>query len=324
MILTDRLKSLLAACDDAAVENVRAGKGGPFAASLHIYDQAEDEWITLAGPVGNAVLETGLASAHAEDRIITPDSVSRLKMCLGARPGSQIYAVSSAESCPACHAKLEILARDLIRERLIAPGAFTVAYGATYEDTESIAGFNDAPYHNDFQLPPGTGLIRQETMAVAAVPDAVRVEFETCLGRCAAVVLEDRIYKGEGAKPEVSAIQAACHARKEYGINDSWDLKRATLYTWTRDIGPLAYAEAQWANIGRWVTVLHGNAAHAQTIESEGIKNGDLFRVIGARPYTHPDSALRFLHVTPFENRGQQEWRLLCESGNVRIYNGAG
>lgn len=316
------LRAALEACDAAALENVRAGRGGPFAASLHVYDRGAGAWATLAGPVGNAVLETGVASAHAEDRVIVPAHVAVLRDALrriGAA-GAHVYVVSSGESCPACHAKLEILARHLLREGLVLPGRFSVVYGATYEDTMQVAGFNDIRYHDDFQVIPGTGLIRQSVITLEDLPEAVRDKLARYTGAVAVVADGPALYAGGGALPELAAIQVACALRQRAGVAEPWNLRGATLYSPTRQIGPLSYAEAQWANIGHWVTV---DGAGPETIEVAELKNDALFAIIATRPYTHPDSALTFLHLTPFENRAQQEWRRLHEADAVVSYNGA-
>ncbi len=72
------LKKLVEEADLAAVENVREGRGGPFGASLNIIN-LENNWVMRIGEIaGNAVLETGIGSAHAEDQALSPENVRAL------------------------------------------------------------------------------------------------------------------------------------------------------------------------------------------------------------------------------------------------------
>ena len=318
-LLHDRLR----ACDDCAVENVRAGLGGPFGASLHVYDGSA--LIDVAGPVGNAVLSTGLASAHAEDRVMVPENVEKLRAVLrrvGA--GASVYVVSSAESCPACHAKLEILARSLIHDGLLGAGHFHVLYGATYDDTRDVAGFNDAPYHIDMTKGPADRLIAVEHCALNDCPVRIRDE----LARGHAVVSGHDGYSFAGADArdedivataEISAIRAACRAEQSSGSPTPWDLEGGVLYSPAFAVGPLMYAEAQWANISR--IALTGQAT-AQ--EAADIGNERFFSVIAARPYNGTDAAARIIRLSPFENKAQHEWaRQRDENPDAaRQYNG--
>lgn len=320
--LEKSLGDLLTACDHAALSNVRAGRGGPFAASMHVHDRRSDAWVTVVPPCGNAVIETGQASAHAEDRVLAAAHLASLKKTLQQyEPGqANVYVVSSAESCPACHAKLEIAARQLRADGIIGPGCFHVAYGASYEETASIAGFNDAPYHHDFQNIPGTGLIKQKFLDMQDIPEPVR-SFMRREGPCAVVVSQQDVDYATGERPEISAIQKISAQKKKRGDPAPWDLGGAILYTCVRDIGPMAYAECQWSHVACWVTV-SGCGGHVERQEAPGISNHDLFRVVAARPYTHPQSALHFLHIRPFANLAQQEWQKLSKLGKVQSYNG--
>lgn len=313
------LRDLLAAADREAVKNVRSGRGGPFAASLHVYNRAKAVMIEIAPPAGNAVLETGLASAHAEDRIIAPANIRALKMALRAMgpEAAEVYLVSSAESCPACHAKLEILARILVHEGLLQPGRFTVVYGASYDDTRDVAGFHDAPYHHDMTKPEEQRLIRVERDTPPAGISA---------GVAAVVMPDGRIFTAADdrdddviATAEIRAIRAACAAGKEAGADTPWDLGGAVLYAPVDVVGPLMYAESQWANIGR--IVLTGETGRN---EAPGIGNADLFSTIAARPYNHETSALRILRLQPFANLAQHEWARLNkeEPSRITVYNG--
>lgn len=306
----DILRAALEACDHAATANVAAGRGGPFAASLHLYDGTA--WHRIAGPVGNAVLETGLASAHAEDRLILPGSVATLVAGLQrCDPGAaRVAVVSSAESCPACHTKLEILARRLVHDGLLAPGRFAVVYGASYEGTAAVAGFNDSLYQDDFMRPENQRMIPHRR--IDAPPSGHP-------GGAAAVEHHGQWFRGDGAHPESAAIHAACTAQKQSAQATPWNLDGAVLYTDAAIIGPLTYAEAQWANIAQIVST--GDSSRD---EAPGIGNADLFDIIATRPYTHPRSALSLIRLEPFANRAQHEWRARADRGEARFYNGSG
>ncbi|QQG36540.1 MAG: hypothetical protein HYS17_01750 [Micavibrio aeruginosavorus] len=328
LIAREILTKLVTEADDAAVENVREGRGGPFGASLNVIN-LENGWIVRIGDVaGNAVLETGVGSAHAEDQALSPENIHALKSALKSRDPAKtaVIVASSAESCPACHAKLEILARLLVSEKLLRLGHFIVAYGASYADTKNIAGFNDEPYHADMLKPEGARLIRVDTIARDRLTHAVQEEL---LQHEAVVETARGLYAGGDERdhhftltPEVTALRAACLHNRENGSATPWDLQRATLYTTTAQIGPLAYAEAQWANIARWVRV--AGAESFTPTEAPDISNNDLFAAVAARPYNHSHSALQVIHISPFANRGQQEWaRLQAERPErLKTYNG--
>ncbi len=329
MIDTEILKKLVEEADAAAVENVREGRGGPFGASLNIIN-LEKNWVIRIGEVaGNAVLETGVGSAHAEDQALSPENIRALKANLKDRDPAKtaVVVASSAESCPACHAKLEIIARILVEERLIQLGHFIVAYGATYGDTLNVAGFNDEPYHADLLKDPHERLIKIETLAMDRLPSAV----QESLVYAPAVVQADGVELSGGHDerdrhftfiPEVTALRGACAMRKAKGASDPWDLHKATLYTTTAQIGPLAYAEAQWANVARWVQVT-GDSTNVPA-EAPQISNDDLFQAVAMRPYNNQRSALRVVRIEDFANLGQHEWAKIQAEDPERLktYNG--
>lgn len=326
LIPQEILKKLVDEADMAAVENVREGRGGPFGASLNIVNLANYHVLRIGNIAGNAVLETGVGSAHAEDQALSPENVRALKANLKNMDAGKVAVVvaSSGESCPACHAKIEILARILIDEQLLVEGHFIVAYGATYADTLHVAGFNDEPYHADMTKPESARLIRIESAQIDDVPDAVK---QVLAGAPVALVTGNHVIAGQDERskhftfvPEVAAMRAACQQQKQRGAAEPWDLQRATLYTFTPQIGPLAYAEAQWANIARLVRV-SGNQTIAP--EAPAISNDDLFRAIATRPYNNPHSVLRVVRMTPFANAGQHEWaRLQSTNPDLKNYNG--
>lgn len=319
-------KKLVDEADLAAVENVRAGRGGPFGASLNIINLENRHVLRIGAIAGNAVLETGVGSAHAEDQALSPENIHALKSNLKNRDPQKVAVVvaSSGESCPACQAKIEILARILIDERLLPLGHFIVAYGASYADTLSVAGFNDEPYHADMTKPEGVRLIRIENIPYEQLPAGVQLRFEET---SAVVQTSAGIFGGTDERarhfaltPEVTAMRAAAQAQKAKGATEPWDLQKATLYSAATQIGPLSYAEAQWANIARWVRV---SAQKDVSPEAPGISNDDLFRAIAARPYNNQYSALRVVRVAPFDNRGQHEWAKLQQSNpDLKNYNG--
>ncbi len=316
----DYLKDLVDEADTAALETVRAERGGPFGAILCLYNMKTGAVRRIGDPAGNAVLATGLASAHAEDQVLSPANIAELEARLQTAAGrdSCIVLASSAESCPACHAKAEILARILMHEGFIEPGRFVLAYGAAYHDTKMIAGFNDEPYHADMLRPASARLIAIET---TRTPDRA-------LTAPAMVVLPDgRHFSAHDHRerhftltPEVSAIRAAVLNRKHAGEKDPWNLGGAILYTHTTEPGPLAYAECQWANVTRWVGVEGGAPAH----EAPDIANESLFRAVAQRPYNGPGAAVRVVQVEGFENRAQKEWKCLLDRGTpgLALYNG--
>lgn len=326
LIPQEILKKLVDEADLAAVENVREGRGGPFGASLNIINLAHNHILRIGDIAGNAVLETGVGSAHAEDQALSPENVRALKAHLKNRdlPKTAVVVASSGESCPACHAKIEILARILLDEGLIQPGHFVVAYGATYADTLNVAGFNDEPYHADMNKPEAARLIQIEDMDAAKLPAELKSQISDA---CALVQSSNGNFTGHDERsthftltPEVTAMRAACHAQKIQGAPEPWDLQRATLYTTTRQIGPLGYAEAQWANIARWVRVSGMNSAAP---EAPAINNDALFQAIAARPYNNQYSILNVVRITPFANLGQQEWaKLQTENPELKNYNG--
>lgn len=329
MIDPDILKKLVVEADSAAVENVREGRGGPFGASLNIINFETGHVMRIGQVSGNAVLETGVGSAHAEDQALSPENIRALKANLKNRDVAKIAVVvaSSAESCPACHAKLEIIARILVEERLIQRGHFIVAYGATYGDTLNVAGFNDEAYHADMLKAPSARLIKIESVSMDRLPQAVQEN----LAYAPAVVQTDDVGLSNGRDerdvhftftPEITALRGACAVRRAKGAADPWDLHKATLYTTTAQIGPLAYAEAQWANVARFVLVT-GDVTNVPD-EAPQINNDDLFQAVAMRPYNNERSALQIVHIEPFDNLGQHEWaKLLAENPErLKTYNG--
>ena len=316
-LLRDELAAMVADCDRAAVANVRAGHGGPFGASLAVYNRADGTVMPVAGPACNAVLETGLAGAHAEDRVLQPPHLARLCDVLGdvGADHAIVLLASSGESCPACYAKIEIVARDLIRRGLIVPDGFVLAYGASYEDTRVVAGFNDEPYHADMAGPADARKIGW-CISDEILPVPARVVMDGGAVYDAPAPRHDE--QTPLLTPEVRAIYAACHAQKARGADEPWNLRGAVLYTRSVCAGPLMYAESQWANIARIVQC--GGPATAD--EAGDMGNADFFRVVAARPYNGPGAAVCVVRIQPFETAAQHEWARLSADGAVAHYNG--
>ena len=328
---------LLQDTDDFAVENVRKGLGGPFGASVHVYNTRTAELIQIGDLRANAVLSTGMGSAHAEDQAMSPAMIAELRAVLAEaeKPAhNRVIFSSSGQSCPACHAKEEILARTLIQEGLLKSGNFLVHYGATYEDTAEIAGFNDAPYHEDMQKTPTRRMIQTlQSSDGFDVQESISTIFEDAIEPVSVIEMPDGVlyigYENRAddlmATSEVSAIRAAARAQKEAGADTPWNLGAATLYT-SGTPGPLGYAECQWANVTRWVMVDHARKDDWATQEAPNISNTAFFNIIAAAHYNGPESAITVQRLSPFENKSQYAWKekLAAEEEPSKIlYNGA-
>ena len=235
----DILKTLVEETDEFAIKNVQSGKGGPFGASVHVYDLVSGDLTMIGDLEANAVIDKGMGSAHAEDQAMNPETVNALKSyleSLSKHSDAVVIFSSSGESCPACHSKEEILNRHLIDEGLLKSGRFAVTYGATYADTANIAGFNDEPYHRDMQKPKGSGMISIDRDNIINIPDEVRQIFEQSDVPVSVIALPDgRFIAGYEdrdadlmATSEVSAIRAATQKLRADGIVESWVLGGAS------------------------------------------------------------------------------------------------
>lgn len=304
----DMLKHLLQKADKFAEENVKRGDGGPFGASLHVFNAGRDaKRRDIGTPAANAVLKKGQASAHAENEALSPENIDELRAVLAqCGAGTTVVLASSGESCPACHAKEEILARTLQAEGLIqGADQFLVIYGATFEQTRTVAGFNDEPYLWDMQKTPDQRHVKTTQAPVADIPEAVAGIFAAAETPVAVVVRDDEVI-GFGFADRGNDLMA------------------------TAEVGPLAYAECLWANVGRFVTVNHPRQAAFATQEAPGIGNRDLFEIVSRRPYNGPGSAIHVADFSNgFENRAQLAWREKMEAerrvtGRTKsLYNGA-
>lgn len=327
LIPREIMTALLNNTDDFAVENVRAGRGGPFGASIHVVDLSGKEnplIVPVGGMAANAVLATGIASAHAEDQALLNTHILKehLKAARGAateaNPDIAVLFSSSGESCPACHSKLEIVSRSLLRDNLLAPGRFIVTYGATYKDTAEIAGFNDEPYHHDMRKLPQDRMIKIVASELNEIPPPIVQIFNSFSQNAVSVLRlpDGTLFTGQNSRTdattlttEVSAIRSACMAAKNAGAATPWDLGKATLYTRTQDIGPLAYAECQWANVTDIVAVRDERCKSSGTQEAPGISNAEFFNVIADAHYNTAGHTLNIQRIIPFANKAQHAWR---------------
>lgn len=160
------LLELLHESDDFAVQTVNAGQGGPFGSRLFGINRQTHEIQPITGHVANAVLSTGLSNAHAEDQNKTPE-LQRATFDFFRnnrwQDGWSLLEVSTGESCTSCQSKQEIMSRILRQHDLLDPTdpeAYSVVFGASYKDTEEVAGFNDAIYGEDMNKPEGERLIQ--------------------------------------------------------------------------------------------------------------------------------------------------------------------
>lgn len=113
---------------ELSIENVNAGRGGPFAAII-----VKDGEVIAEGT--NLVTSTNDASAHAE--VVAIREACRRLQCFELR-GCEIY--SSAEPCPMC--------MGLVYWARLAK----VYYGNSAEDA-ARAGFDDAYIYRELALP---------------------------------------------------------------------------------------------------------------------------------------------------------------------------
>ncbi len=314
--------------DVFAENNVKQGRGGPFGAALLVLDR-DGLWHEIGNLAANAVLSKGIGSAHAESEVLSPENVNILKeKLLHTGPDSLVVIVSSGESCPTCHAKEEILARVLVAEGLLNQGNVFVVYGTSYEQTESIAGFNDKVYLEDMQKDTCFRLIQQQVMDIKNLPAPVRSIFEASTEQVAVIYQGEKV-SGIGydqrhfnimATAEVVAIWEACLRQKKSGTESPWDLRDAVLYTSTPVVGPLEYAESLWANIMRRVTVSYPQSVNWATQEVPDLSNDDFFQVIASRPYNKAGGFVTVLYLGQnFQNRAQYAWKEKIED-EKKIY----
>jgi len=349
------LHQQLVATDTFATENVRQGRGGPFGAALHIIDLDTGKAIQVGALAANAVLKTGIASQHAEAEVLSPDNQRELRIKLEAlkaqnRTNLAVVCTSSGQSCPACQAKQEIVARDLALDGLLPKGRFVVTYGATFEDTAQIAGFNDAPYvlDNILRLTKTNEktMVEVQHRSLDDIPEDIRARFLLAQadgrdiafldGANVTITGEDNRAHDLFATAGVQTIRDACRKQNEMvgkdgqklpapwmlGNRDEAPEREAVLYTSLKNPGPLLLAEAQWAGVARIVCLGGPDMTQAMARETPDVSNVEFAKACWSG-YNRPESYLSVIRLMPFDNHAQYAWQeKLAREGNAILYNG--
>ena len=334
----DVLRHCLEDVDLFAKENVALGRGGPFGARLALFtvDKSGACIPQIQFPVScNMVLESGIGSFHAEAQALNAGHIAILKqkihhLSFDTQATPVVVLFSSAQPCMACQTKIEICARQLVHANLIQPKNFLLVYGSNYEETEKIAGFHDYAYALDFfnfrnSEQTKYNLIAHEEATNDTLPREVHdVLIDNAL--IEAILVRDGHIIGLGydqrtdndyfKTSECVALHAASRALKNDGHATPWSLDGAQLYTLNPDIGPLSYAECQWAAVEKVVSILPPPAPpfakqkeeqNAKHLDCPNCSNNELFQRI-AEGYNTPWSALTVAQDKLFANAGQKEW----------------
>jgi hypothetical protein len=284
------------------------------------------------GLTTNGVRLTGDPCAHGEDQAIRKfheDAVTALQK----NKGAKLILFSSAEPCPNCRAKIEMFARHLVIQHLIKAGDFFTYYGATYQDTQDIAGFLDAAYFEEFKRPADQRTLRITRKNISDLDQALQSlikEQGTSQPFCVLASKQNRLVSTQKDvelkwldTPETTAVRALGAAQLKAGSATPWNMDGSTLYTAQTDIGPMLYATALWANVGAIVCLDVGTP---QTTEMNGIPNPLFFEIISA-PYDDPRNIAKIKgcdSVRP-KLKAQRLWRDLLASGTLpptALYNG--
>lgn len=329
----DLVHHYLDGLDRTAADNVRAGTGGPFSARIVLFTKNAEGTCTPFHefPITtNMVLKSGIASHHAEAEALDSTHMAALKehirrlSFVDRLQAPVVVLFSSAQPCMACLTKIEIAARHLVQRKLIAPKDFLLIYGATYAQTEAVAGFYDYAYALDFfsyghEDLKRYHLIRTRCASLNDAPTEVRdimrnnALIEAALvkeGEILGVGYDQRTPHNLYETAECVAIHAASRALREAGSQTPWNLRGATLYTTNADIGPLSYAEGQWAGITDVVLLKEAACLRAQNtkaLDCPDCTNPVFFQKI-AQGYNTPWSAIHVLCDPRFPNLGQQAW----------------
>jgi len=349
----DILRNCLEDVDLFTKENVASGRGGPFGARLALFTIDKEGRCSpqIQFPVScNMVLETGIGSFHAEAQALNPGHTAILKqkirqLAFDTKATPIVVLFSSAQPCMACQTKIEIFARHLVHDKLIQPKNFLLVYGAHYDETEKIAGFHDYAYALDFfnfhnNENTKYNLITHEDLPLDNLPPEIHnvlsnnALIEAVLvreGRVIGLGYDQRTENDFFNTAECAALHAASRDLKNSGHETPWRLNGAHLYTLNEDIGPLSYAECQWAAVEKVVSISSTAAPQSNAREMNRIKhqhtkqldcsdctNSVLFQKI-SEGYNTPWSALTVIHDQDFANRGQKEW---AQRMNRIFYNG--
>lgn len=345
------LQAFLQATDDHALENVKQDLGGPFGARFVVVTQ--DGKIHPVGKnVGNAVISSGIASRHAEHENWTQnmDAVEEMLSNLSGQK-KMLLELSSGESCINCHTKQEIGFATLRAKGLLEEGDEAhVVFGATYRQTADVAKFNDLVYllalqkikgldfdagtHNtitDADAKDGVKLaamLNHKSQDISDIPPEIAEIFRTS-NRAVVVIVKDGEVFTTGTDerdehfsrtPEVVALQNACtRKREELGIFESWNLEGATIYTSTKDLGPLMLAESYWSNALNFVSVDHDHQEEWATQELEGLSNDEFLSRVAIFVNERAGSPHTRIY-SPTENRAQHGW---ANKDDAMNYDGA-
>ena len=331
-------EAMLLRADATAIQGVNAGYGGPFGAVLRVYYPNGGEMLTYDfADTHNRVRSTGFPGAHAEHNAMELAIQNGLYEFLGTHPGSAVVLFTSGESCSNCRTKEEILARDLIANGLIQPKLFIVYYGATFDDAKQLAGFNDAPYLADFQKPPNDRKIPVEIKPLARSTPKDTGHFVQVFrnNETLAAVLNGISERSVLHNYATMAIETATALQLQNDQSMPWDLNGANLMIYQGHdkitianavIGPLTYATAQWANIGKIVLAYHPDILHGKPAQdTDNIDNKNLFPIV-AGPYDQSDAVVTFA-TSSVRNKllAQRHWGELLRTGQLpptTLYNG--
>lgn len=317
------LRDMMAALDDFAVANVRDA-GQPFATAVYIRDFSTGEMELVGGLRGGAEALTPDVVAELREKLKAKTVAHTTKTLhrapeheleLIADPNMSVVLLSTAEAGPASHARQEILARALHRERLLDGGRFIVGFGAPWADSKGIGPDYEAVF-DDMQNQIGQGSIKINSAPSPQMNEKLAAVFSNVTEPVAAVLLPDGTVMTGHAHDGITAESAAIAAAKEWqhvtGAADENDLTGAKLYTLTFMPGPVAYAEAAQAHIDEWI--IAGpvpNQSKLMTKEAPDLSNRQLFELAAARPYNQPGTAVTVLQVPGFANRAQAQWRAM-------------
>ncbi|HCQ71374.1 MAG: hypothetical protein CL570_07905 [Alphaproteobacteria bacterium] len=173
-------KALVNQTDHFAYDTSLNDKGGPFGASLWLYNTQTDDYVCVGTADtfqdSNAVLSKGRASAHAEAENLSADKKESVINFLTKTNDKNwvLVQVSSGESCPSCRSKQVLFANELIEKGLIKEqDGFFVIFKATYGQTFTDAGFNDAPYDQTLRAINKLGILKEPSKGLTSLDDAV-------------------------------------------------------------------------------------------------------------------------------------------------------